>query len=113
MKVREQGFIKISYTTGIILGGIIFLSSLFSGWLTQSKDINIVAAAQKEMSIKMEMTSNRVTVLEQCVINTKDDVTEIKKDLKDITRHLSGLVIGLNTTNEQTKSMLKGKVRDK
>jgi redox-regulated HSP33 family molecular chaperone len=105
--VREQGTIKVSYTTAMILAGIIFLASLFSGWLTQSKDVTTVVSDQKALAARVESHSTRLTVLEQTVMNTKEDLGEIKQDMKDVSKAIVGLVLKLDSHDKSSKSIPK------
>ncbi len=84
--VREQGFLKLKITTVMIFAGIIFLATLFSGWLTQTKDIGMVQAEQKILTSTVILNSNRITTIEECVKNLRDDTKEMKDDLKEIRR---------------------------
>ena len=86
VKVREQGYLKVHVTTAVILAGIIFLASLFSGWLTQTKDIGSVQAEQKALTAIVGVNSNRITIIEECIRGLKDDTREMKSDLKEIRR---------------------------
>ena len=82
--VREQGFLKVKVTTAMIFAGIIFLVSLFSGWLTNTKDLDVLRASQKEEALKIENHSGRITAMEQCILGLKEDTKEMKTDLKEI-----------------------------
>lgn len=82
----QDGFLKVRITTALILAGIIFLASLLSGWITQNKELGNVQADQKALHIVVGVNSNRITVLEQCVLSTKQDLVEMKGDIKEIQR---------------------------
>ncbi len=90
VRVREQGFLKVKITTVMILAGIIFLASLFSGWLTQTKDIGSVQADQKALTGIIGLNSNRITIVEQSLIGLKEDTKEMKETLKEIQRDQKG-----------------------
>lgn len=103
IKVREQGTIKIRYTTAMIFGAIIFLASLFSGWLTQTRDIGAVAAEQKVLQSTLSSQGNRITVLEQCIIATKDTLLDVKEELKEIRKGQKDMLKELSKPPSKSK----------
>lgn len=105
--VREQGTIKVSYTTGLILGAIIFLSSLFSGWITQSTEIKTVAAEQKGMLTRIDINSNRLTILEQSIMQTKQDLAELKMDSREINRNVVEIAKRLEAHDAESRALAK------
>mgnify|MGYP001363670412 CR=1 FL=1 len=58
-EVHEQNTIKVKYSTALILAGIIFLASLFSGWLTQNRDLSTFAADHKILSSTVAAAQKR------------------------------------------------------
>lgn len=89
--VRGQGVIKVSYSTGLILAGIIFVASLFSGWLNQVRDVSGIQENHKALAAIVAKDTERITVMEQCVLAARSDIGEIKTDMKDMNRHLLGI----------------------
>jgi len=90
VKVPGQGYLRLKITTAMIFAGIIFLASLFSGWLTQTKDIGSVQAEHKILTSTVNQNSNRITIVEQCIISLKEDTKEMKETLKEIQKDQKG-----------------------
>ena len=81
-----ENTLKFKITTAMIIGGLIFLASFLSTWITHNKELNAVQADQKVLSAIVGLNSNRIIVLEQYVLSTKLELSEIKFDVKEIQR---------------------------
>ena len=79
-----ESTVKLKITTAMIIGGIIFLASLFSGWLTQSKDIGNVLAEQKRVREESVAIDKRLVITEQSILSMKEDLKEVKDFTKEI-----------------------------
>ncbi len=85
----EQGFLKVRIPTALILAGIIFTANLIAGFITQNKDVSIVQAEQKALHQMVDSHETRISVTENFIKDLKNDMCEVKKDLKDMSKSQS------------------------
>ena len=82
--MEDTKTLKVTYTTATLLGGIVFLASLLSGWLSQTSDLRTVVAEHKMLTAIVGVNSNRLTTLEQAILFNRESLSELKVELKEV-----------------------------